>query len=252
MSTEDDVDGLGSALKAFWRTLKNKKPEDKYQRCSKMGTCIIINQRQLRIDEKFSSGSDKDLEALEETFEKLHYNVEVKTNLKCRDMIQVMEEAAERDYTDSTSFVAVYVGSGEESKVYGVDYKKASIDELTSGFKENKSLKGKPKIFIFDVSSPWLCPSPDDLRFPRTLLVRSGSVSSDIPARPGSVPLRALLVRSGRVSSDLIPSRSGSGLRALGPGPLRAPSRLRAPCLIPSVRSLSCPPVRSLSVPFRV
>ena len=64
-----------------------------------------------------------------------------------------LDTAAEADHSDFDCFVCIFLSHGEEGFVFAED-RKVDIKEVTALFRGDKckSLVGKPKIFIFQVT----------------------------------------------------------------------------------------------------
>ncbi|XP_073334420.1 caspase-6-like [Pagrus major] len=115
------------------------------------GRALIFNQERffwsLRLEKRV--GTDVDRDKLEIRLKELNFEVETHNNLKKKEVLDKIGEAAEDDYSDADCFLLVFLSHGEEDHVWTFD-EKISIQDITSKFKGDKcrSLVGKPKIFI--------------------------------------------------------------------------------------------------------
>ncbi|XP_072534585.1 caspase-6-like [Salminus brasiliensis] len=116
------------------------------------GSALIFNQEHFfwMLQLRKRPGSSADKKNLTERFEELGFNVESYDNLKEKDMMDKIRQAAEADHSDADCFVCVFLSHGREGHIFAND-KPVSIKEITSFFRGDqcRSLVGKPKIFIF-------------------------------------------------------------------------------------------------------
>ena len=87
------------------------------------------------------------------TFEwKFDFNTHKHYNLTKSEMLKLLKETAEQDFSSYTCFLCVIQGYGSKDGIYGKDNEVISLDTITSLFSQNKcpSLKGKPKIFLIE------------------------------------------------------------------------------------------------------
>jgi hypothetical protein len=83
------------------------------------------------------------------------FQVELIENNTADEMEQIMNEFANRDYTDSDCFLCVIISHGEQEEgkgsfIVGIDEKYRITKELIYPFKSNPSLEGKPKVFLIN------------------------------------------------------------------------------------------------------
>ena len=88
------------------------------------------------------------------TFErKFGFNTHEHDYLTKREMLKLLKETAEQDFSSCACFVCLIRGLyGSKDGIYGKDGEVISLDAITSLFSQNKcpSLKGKPKIFLIE------------------------------------------------------------------------------------------------------
>ena len=83
---------------------------------------------------------------------KFGFNTHEHNNLTKSEMLKLLKETAEQDFSSYTCFLCVIQGYGSKDGIYGKDDEVISLDAITSLFSQNKcpSLKGKPKIFLIE------------------------------------------------------------------------------------------------------
>jgi len=90
---------------------------------------------------------------LREPFEwKFGFNTHEYIYLTKSEMLKVLKETAEQDFSSYACFLFLIRGYGSKDGIYGIDDEVISLDAITSLFTQNKcpSLKGKPKIFLIE------------------------------------------------------------------------------------------------------
>ncbi|KAF1384381.1 hypothetical protein PFLUV_G00117740 [Perca fluviatilis] len=116
-----------------------------------IGTCLIINNKNFHSSTGMSArnGTDVDAAAAIETFTKLGYKINFKTDQTVAQMKQLLSSASKEDHSKSASFVCVLLSHGDEGVIFGTDGAE-KLEELTKYFKGDrcKSLVGKPKLFF--------------------------------------------------------------------------------------------------------
>lgn len=97
-----------------------------------MGLCIIINNKNFHENTGMAcrSGTDVDAANLRETFMSLKYEVRIKNDLTCKEMLELMSNVSKEDHSRRSSFICVLLSHGEEGIIFGtngpVDLKKTS------------------------------------------------------------------------------------------------------------------------------
>ncbi|XP_078453593.1 caspase-3-like isoform X1 [Lampetra planeri] len=118
---------------------------------SNVGYCVIINNktfdRSTGMGER--TGTDVDRDMLEKQFKGLGFQVEVKNNMKRKEMVSYITEVAEKDHRQCACFVCILLSHGDEGVIYGTD-DYLPIRELTTPFRGDlcRHLVGKPKLFF--------------------------------------------------------------------------------------------------------
>jgi hypothetical protein len=93
-----------------------------------------------------------DRASLETTFKYLGYSVEIYANLTSAELKQTMRRLAARDHSSSDSFVFCFLGCGTNNGVYCNDGEVLSVREISSTLRDSQTLRGKPKMFFFQMS----------------------------------------------------------------------------------------------------
>ena len=115
---------------------------------SPRGRCLIISNKRFEKTEKIRKGTEHDVENLEETFKWLEFDVEVKEDCKAEDIKQYMEEYSTMNHEKFECFVCCILSHGGSKGISGTDGKFVSMEDIQKGFKECKTLAGKPKLFF--------------------------------------------------------------------------------------------------------
>lgn len=119
---------------------------------SPRGIAVIINNKTFLLcsGQHLSprQGTDVDRDALKKLFQKLQFKVEIYNNITKAEIRNIAEKKASSDHSNYDAFIFTILTHGEEGLVYGTDGT-ISIRDITSKFKSNPSLAGKPKIFFF-------------------------------------------------------------------------------------------------------
>jgi hypothetical protein len=114
------------------------------------GLFLIINNKNFGNGGQYNQrlGSEIDTEKATKLFLSLGFEVEVGQDLRCDDMLGLMEDAANKDHSDSDCFGALLMSHGEDGEICGTD-DNIAIEDLIKPFKNCPSLLGKPKLFFF-------------------------------------------------------------------------------------------------------
>ncbi|XP_073502593.1 caspase-10 [Phyllobates terribilis] len=113
------------------------------------GYCLIINNEQfMKSDSR--PGTEKDAEFLYRVFTWLGLNVEIRTDLLAKEILECLTEYQGKDHTERDCFVCFILTHGKSKAIYGTDNIDIPISEITSHFSTEKcaTLAGKPKLFF--------------------------------------------------------------------------------------------------------
>lgn len=131
-----------------------------YQMKSKpRGYCLIVNnynfsearERVPRLHNmKDRKGTERDEDALTETFQKLHFEVVSHKDCTVSKIREILRVFQRMDHESKDCFICCILSHGNKGIIYGTDGKEVSIRELTSYFTGSScpSLAGKPKVFF--------------------------------------------------------------------------------------------------------
>jgi len=114
------------------------------------GICLVINNFNFSGEEE-RQGSKSDEEAIARLFNELHFIVEIRQNLGGLEIQKVAQEMAARDHSNYGAFVLCVMSHGDRKDViYGVDNRKAGMEDLMSEFTPTNcpTLENKPKLFF--------------------------------------------------------------------------------------------------------
>lgn len=152
------------------------------------GYCVIINN--VRFREKGTrdrEGSLEDERRLKAVFKKLRFNVVIKKDLDKHQIERVAQDYATKNHEGFGAFVLILMShGGDRDCISGVDDRETTVQSLMMEFRATKcpSLKGKPKIFIFQT-----CRGPrikDAERFDRPTGGINAHPSEFVPSDPAA------------------------------------------------------------------
>lgn len=126
---------------------------------SPCGHCLIINNVEFEPESELSNrkGSNIDCDKLERRFKALNFIVEVKTNLKQRQIKHQLSALSKKDHSQYDCCVVIMLSHGTEvshnrfpGAVYGVDGQHVPVQHITNYLngRHCPSLQGKPKLFF--------------------------------------------------------------------------------------------------------
>ncbi|KAM8862590.1 caspase-9 isoform 3-T3 [Spinachia spinachia] len=126
---------------------------------SPCGHCLIINNVDFEPDSELSSrkGSNIDCDKLEKRFKALNFIVEVRTNLKQRQIKHALSALSKKDHSQCDCCVVIMLSHGTEvshnrfpGAVFGVDGQNVPVQHITNYLNGQNcpSLQGKPKLFF--------------------------------------------------------------------------------------------------------
>lgn len=143
-----------STYNAAQLQIENKSDSTRYKMDHKnRGYAVIIENSNFKTLPHLP-GQDIDVENYKKTFKRLKFNVVVYHNLKGEEMIDLMNDYAELDYSRHDCFLAVFLSHGDiennKEYIYGVDEEGITKENIINKFKRNSTLFEKPKIFFFD------------------------------------------------------------------------------------------------------
>ncbi|XP_040049287.2 caspase-9 [Gasterosteus aculeatus] len=126
---------------------------------SPCGHCLIINNVEFEPDSELSNrkGSNIDCDKLEKRFKALNFIVEVRTNLKQRQIKHALSALSKKDHSQCDCCVVIMLSHGTEvshnrfpGAVYGVDGQHVPVQLITNYLNGQHcpSLQGKPKLFF--------------------------------------------------------------------------------------------------------
>ena len=119
---------------------------------ARSGYVLIINNylfSYMRHAER--SGSNDDVKNLKNLFDDFGFRYRVQDNQTRREMLLLLTDTSEKDFSKYDCFVCVILSHGSENGVHGADGEIICIETITSLFRRDEcpSLEGKPKIFLF-------------------------------------------------------------------------------------------------------
>ena len=96
------------------------------------------------------TGSNDDVANLTNLFDDLGFRSRTCDNLTSSEMLKLLTETAEKDFSRYGCFVCVILSHGSKNGIYGTDEQIIKLEAITSLFRRDEcpSLVGKPKIFL--------------------------------------------------------------------------------------------------------
>ena len=96
------------------------------------------------------TGSNDDVKNLTSLFDDFNFRTRVHNNQTRSEMLKLLTETAEKDYSKFDCFVCVILSHGSKDCIYGTDEELIKVEAITSLFRRDEcpSLEGKPKIFL--------------------------------------------------------------------------------------------------------
>ena len=117
------------------------------------GQCVIINNMEFHKKSMNRHGAVFDERVLFELFSELSFEVCVKNDLKYYEILDTAVDFAAQDHSNFDAFVMIVMSHGADGDaIYGVSGKRTvRVKDLMAEFTADrcKSLRNKPKIFIF-------------------------------------------------------------------------------------------------------
>ncbi|KAG1942313.1 caspase-8 [Pimephales promelas] len=115
-----------------------------------LGHCLIINNYRFKENTSLRNreGTQKDREALDVLFKRMHFEVEVRDDLQASDIRDVIKEFADKNHAKMGAFVCCVLSHGKKGTVLGTDGEPVEIRELTQPFSKCRTLASKPKLFF--------------------------------------------------------------------------------------------------------
>lgn len=123
------------------------------------------------------SGSEQDVRNLKSLFDDFGLKpIKVVNNLTSTQMLELLEETSEKDFSKYDCFICVILSHGSKEGIHGTDDEAIQVEALTSKFCHGScpTLDGKPKVFFIQACRG----SQEDL----------AQVESDSEAIPMSFP----------------------------------------------------------------
>ncbi len=111
---------------------------------------LIINIVEYLDQNDKRDGSDMDTDSLTITLRKLGYAVHVEDNLTSQEIIPNVVECAKKD-KNCDSFICCILTHGDRGVIKGSDGKLLKIENISKAINKVENLRGKPKIFFFQV-----------------------------------------------------------------------------------------------------
>ncbi|KAL9959536.1 hypothetical protein ACROYT_G032866 [Oculina patagonica] len=115
------------------------------------GYVLVINNNIFPSREDVErTGSNDDVKNLTSVFDDFNFTTRTHNNLSQSDMLALLTETAEKDFSKYDCFVCVILSHGSKDGIYGTDEQVIKVEAITKLFRRDEcpSLEGKPKIFL--------------------------------------------------------------------------------------------------------
>ncbi|KAL5286361.1 hypothetical protein ACFFRR_007783 [Megaselia abdita] len=121
---------------------------DEVKKKLKPGLVLVFNQMNFDIEELSTrTGSDKDVEAIEDTFAKFNMPVTVKKDKRRKDIQRIMKDMAKKNFEKYACIVVILLSHGRMNDMIAARDGWFRIHDLiTSPLYKNKTLRSKPKL----------------------------------------------------------------------------------------------------------
>ncbi|XP_078342076.1 caspase-3-like, partial [Oculina patagonica] len=95
-------------------------------------------------------GSNDDVKNLKSLFDDFNFVTRVHKNLTQREMVALLTETAEKDFSRYDCFVCILLSHGNKNGICGSDDKVINVEAITKLFRRDEcpTLTGKPKVFF--------------------------------------------------------------------------------------------------------
>ena len=116
---------------------------------AKTGHVLVIDNCTAVSAEKSASSH---VQPLLDLYDHLGFTTKVCNNLTKSAMLKVLEDTAEKDFSNFDCFVCVIVSHGSEGEICGTDDEVLNLAAITAHFNCSRcpQLEGKPKIFLIE------------------------------------------------------------------------------------------------------
>ena len=112
------------------------------------GTCIIFNNKFFKDKNMERKGSEKDVMRITQVFQDLNFAVETCLDKKASEIRKLIRHYANLDYTNEHCFICFIMSHGNKGTITSADLNEIYLNEFIDPFKQNKTLKNKPKLFF--------------------------------------------------------------------------------------------------------
>lgn len=173
------------------------------------GYALVINNYLFpRRDDVERDGSNDDVKNLVSLFDDFNFRHVVKDNQTGSEMLKILKDTADKDFTRYECFVCVILSHGTKDGIYGTDDEMIKLEAITSLFRRDEcpSLEGKPKIFLIQAcrgSQRDIVPveSDDPISFSSSSLPADADFLICFASAPGHQSYRQPLLGSWFISS---------------------------------------------------
>ena len=119
---------------------------------AKSGYVLVINNylfpQRVNVER---TGSNDDVQNLTNLFDDFNFRTRTHDNLTRSEMLKLLTETAEKDFSKYDCFVCVILSHGSKDGIYGTDDEVINIEAITSLFRRDEcsSLEGNQRFSCF-------------------------------------------------------------------------------------------------------
>ena len=113
------------------------------------GRVVLFNNQNFKQKSHYRAGSEIDVENVKNTFQKFNFEIDLHLDKTAEDMLQLVKQYAQRDYTNDSCIIFFIMSHGQEQgKILASDEKVVNLNDFIQPFKHVKTLAQKPKLFF--------------------------------------------------------------------------------------------------------
>uniref|UniRef100_A0AAX7UXP3 Caspase-8 n=1 Tax=Astatotilapia calliptera TaxID=8154 RepID=A0AAX7UXP3_ASTCA len=114
------------------------------------GWCVVFNNEIFTGGLNNRKGTQEDADTLKEVFTRLGFQVKIHNNCTAEQMKKKINDLGKNNFKSDDALVVFVLSHGEKGCVFGTDWEKVLLKELTDPFTSGRAptLTGKPKLFF--------------------------------------------------------------------------------------------------------
>lgn len=113
------------------------------------GYALVIHNKHFKYRLKDREGSDKDMESIKDFCKSACITIhKAPEDLTATEIEDVSSKVSRKEFHGYDAFLCFILSHGEKGVICGVDGVNVEVEKIVSGFRENPTLVGKPKLFF--------------------------------------------------------------------------------------------------------